>query len=467
MLTGASTVAPLLLLMAQPLLTRLYEPSEYGAFGIFEASLAICVALSALGFNLPIPVRDSDLEAEQLLLISVITVALLSLCLYLPLDVYKVEIGQLFGAELLVPYLWLLPVAVFCSGCYQAFNSWALRRGAFPDIARARFAQGLTQVAAQVCLGLMGMNVLGLLAGLVIGRMSALLALAWKTGIAPLKAAASPFSPRALGDAAWRNRSFPMLASWSSVISVLSLQASVLLVGYWHGAETVGFFSLAFLVVAGPLHIVNGAVVQAFLGEASTLDRGSQLAAASLELFRSLSRIGLVPALLFASLAPDLFGAIFGDSWRAAGEFARLLAPALIISFIGAHLPAIVILRGEQRRELQFSCSHLAARVAALTIGALFGAASLSVGLYAMVSILFLLSYDSWLLRIAGNSPGKIARLLLGEGCIALLLVSPLWLSNALPGEEYFWPALFVSVVAWLARLVSSVSRAELSGAGP
>jgi O-antigen/teichoic acid export membrane protein len=77
-LAGSSAAGPLLLLLFYPLITRLYTPAQYGAFGLFEATLAIGIAVITLSYNQPIPLANDDAEASRLLALAFMAVACLS-----------------------------------------------------------------------------------------------------------------------------------------------------------------------------------------------------------------------------------------------------------------------------------------------------------------------------------------------------------------------------------------------------
>ena len=80
---------------------------------------------------------------------------------------------------------------------------------------------------------------------------------------------------------------------------------------------------------------------------------------------------------------------------------------------------------------LLFCCLHLLARVAALATGAYFSNATASVAAYAMVSIVLLLSYDTWLLKIAGNTVRSVL-LIFALECLASLMIAAPALANIL-----------------------------------
>jgi O-antigen/teichoic acid export membrane protein len=311
-------------------------------------------------------------------------------------------------------------------------------------------------VISQIGLGALGTGAFGLLFGLTIGRMIGAFTLYWQ--LRP----ALPFGPvnrpalSSLAGTAWQHRRFPMLTSWSNVINVVSLQISILVIGFFYAQEFVGWFSLALLVVGGPVFILNEALLHTFLSEAGGFEKRDQRARASLRLFSLLCKAVTAPMLFAIALAPDVFSWAFGGQWRAAGTFAALLAPSMFAVLIGAHLPAIVMLTGKQREELVFNGLFLLGRVGALTAGALLGNAFTSVAAYSATSIVMLLAYHLWLLSVAGNRVSAPLSTLAREAACAAALVCPLYLAKFALGGEYLVPGALVSVLAIAAYQVRS-----------
>ena len=81
-LATGTAAAQALTVAVSPILTRLYDPSEFGVFGVFMAVAATIVTVAALNYELAIIVADDDDEALDVMALSVLVViatALISL----------------------------------------------------------------------------------------------------------------------------------------------------------------------------------------------------------------------------------------------------------------------------------------------------------------------------------------------------------------------------------------------------
>jgi O-antigen/teichoic acid export membrane protein len=68
--------------------------------------------------------------------------------------------------------------------------------------------------------------------------------------------------------------------------------------------------------------------------------------------FKVLLTLAVGPSLLLFLFSPLLFAWIFGESWRAAGELAQLLAPLYFLNFIASPLSYVFFITGKQKIDL-------------------------------------------------------------------------------------------------------------------
>jgi O-antigen/teichoic acid export membrane protein len=70
--------------------------------------------------------------------------------------------------------------------------------------------------------------------------------------------------------------------------------------------------------------------------------------------FKALVLLGAAPALLILAFAPSLCAWIFGEPWRPAGDFARILAPLYFLNFVASPLSYVFFVAGKQKVELMW-----------------------------------------------------------------------------------------------------------------
>ena len=62
--------------------------------------------------------------------------------------------------------------------------------------------------------------------------------------------------------------------------------------------------------------------------------------------------LGLGPAIIFALFGPDLFTLVFGEPWREAGAYARILSGAMLLRFCVGPVFYILTIMRKQRMQL-------------------------------------------------------------------------------------------------------------------
>src|SRR5919108_2454956 len=69
---GATAVGQGAIVLAAPILARLYDPYAFGVLGAYAGVVSVLVAVSSLRFDYAIPIADNPDEALHVLLLSVV-----------------------------------------------------------------------------------------------------------------------------------------------------------------------------------------------------------------------------------------------------------------------------------------------------------------------------------------------------------------------------------------------------------
>jgi len=334
---GGTATAQALLVLASPVLTRLYSPADFGVLVVYLAILAMTVIVASLRFEYALPIPEDDGEAASLLAVCILLVAATTCATSLALHLLKDRILAWMDAPGLAPYLWLVPVSVLGAGFYQVFNCWAIRKGAYGRIARTKVTQSLTQLTVQVGLGALAKGPVGLLAGDALGRSNGTRTLAmldWRRDWQRLRRV----SPEGMWRATVRFRRFPAIASGTALMNAFNLRVPGLLLAIYFGPAVAGCFALAQRVFALPSSVIGESVAQVYFGEFARQARRDP--GGLMVLFRGTVRrmflLGLPLMLAAMGAGWFLFPLVFGSRWREAGVFVVALAPMALAQFSAA-----------------------------------------------------------------------------------------------------------------------------------
>lgn len=428
-LTGGTASAQILLVLAAPLLTRLYSPEDFGLLAVYASLLTLIGVVSSLRYELAVPLPEDDGEAANAAVLCLILVMISTLLTGVLVLLMGSAIAAALGVPALAGYLWLLPVGVLCIGFYRVFNYWAVRTKRFSAIAGTKLCQAVATIAIQIAAFKLGG--IALLFGQVAGQGVGTTTL----GLTALKAAGfRRVSWLGIKKAAARYRRFPIFSTWAGLANTAGLQLPPILFMVFFGPVVVGLYALAHRVLTLPMVLVGGAIGQVFFAHAAKSYREDKLAQLVIEIHTKLSHIGLPAALMLFFIAPDFFSIVFGDEWRQAGELARWMSPWLYFQFVSSPLSAAVFSATEsQQYMLIFQCVMLFLRGIAIGFGAYIGDFVTTVIFFSAASSLsyvFLLLMVSW---ASGLMTRQIIAPTLFSFLLALVLSAPIVIAFLIP----------------------------------
>jgi O-antigen/teichoic acid export membrane protein len=164
-LLSGTIMAQGIVILTIPIVTRLYDPVAFSVLAGFASVLSIVTAVACLRFNVAIPLPEREDEAASLLVLSVVSATVLSVLTYGLMMWVPFRDLEVIASRGLDSYFWLLGIAIWLSGTYLAFQSWAARRKAFKRIARTKVTRAGWSVATQIGIGAINPVPLGLLLG--------------------------------------------------------------------------------------------------------------------------------------------------------------------------------------------------------------------------------------------------------------------------------------------------------------
>lgn len=367
-LVSATAAGQLILVLAMPLLTRLYTPEEFGLLAVFLAVLALLLVVSSLRYELAIPLPRNAGSARQLLYLALainLFVAVLSL---LVVSLFRDDIARLMKMPHLSTYLWLLPFGILFAGTFKALSYWAIRNKDYTIIGRTKILQSLANVATQVLTGLAGLGAFGLMVGQVVGQSAGVLRLAsgarFREGFS--LARLNSIRSKAL---LWRHRHFPKYDAPAATVDVLSVQLPNMLLAALFSPSVAGFYLLADRFLSAPMGLLGRAVGQVLFGSSRDAIQKGTLDRLAVKTIAALSAIVLLPAIVLFFWAGDLFAWIFGETWRESGLYASWLILGLSVQFIYSPISMVLMATEGQKVNLFIHLFMLAGKAGALIFG--------------------------------------------------------------------------------------------------
>lgn len=408
-LASGTFASQVILLATAPLLTRLYNPDQFGLLAAYMAIVTILGAIATLRYELVIPLPRHDGMAVNALALTMACVIATALLCGLALLAAGDWLANVLNMPDLPAVSWLVPFGVLSMGTYTAFNNWAVRRRSFGTIARTKLTQSVSQTAIQIGSAFTPFATLGLLFGNLLGQ---------SAGISSFLREFRRDDRSTLRLLSWRRAwflarhywHFPVFSLPASVAFSASQQAPALVMFALFGPSTAGFYLLAQRVGMMPATLLGTAMSQSiYRNLADQKKQPDAIGRAVAVPVRVMSNLIIGPAIGAAAIAPPLIGLVFGHDWVEAGQYLRWMTPwvAVTITF-GAMTPVVSIL-GLQKMGLVFQLGSLLLGLAAMYLaGPLWGPVAAIAG-FSLVKALCIILYRLHMFHLVGVSPRPIA----------------------------------------------------------
>lgn len=338
-------------ILSTPVLTRYYDPPAFGLLAVFTAVSAVVATGLVMRLDAAVTLPRTDKSAAALAQATIATATIIAALLALVTLPFARSISTVLGVPTLSRYWWLLALATMTFAFDQLMLGWLVRTQRYSVIAGRNLMLGVGQVVTQVVLALAGVGAVGLVIGLVVGRVCALGGLISPGGLLRQGRPRLRLMRAVIG----RYRRFAYVSAWSALINSAGLQVPLIVIGAAYGQHVVGLVGLTFRVLAAPAGIAGLAVARVFQGEASAVIR-SQQAGRLQSIVRSNTRalllIGAPVAAVLIAVGPQLFDVIFGANWHTAGVFARILALGYLAQLAVSPISLVLMLLGKPGMQL-------------------------------------------------------------------------------------------------------------------
>jgi len=376
-ISGGSLAAQLVMAAGSVLIVALYTPSQLGAAAGFVSLLSALSVVAALRCDLAIPLASDERSAAEVLAGCLGLVAITSAVAGAVAIAFGPALVRWAGGPArLADLRFLVFPALLVSGAVTVLLQWATRERTYGLVGRTRFAQALTQVAAQAGFGAAGAGAPGLAAAAMLGAAggSVRLARAPLACLARIRPARGAFRP-----VLSRYRELAAFTTATALCNGLGTAVVPLLLAGFYGPRAAGLFAIAYRLLAVPVRIAGEGVSRTFFGDTAAMSRTDPaLVPARLRQTAAVLLVaGLVPALALAVFGPALLGAL-GHSWGPAGRYVRPLALMMLAQFVVTPLHQVLVVLGRVRLQTALAVLRLAAVLVPLAVARAAGGSALA-----------------------------------------------------------------------------------------
>jgi lipopolysaccharide exporter len=353
-----NVIAQVISLGAIPIITRLFTPTEYGAFAIYLAIATTVFPLATLRYSAAILLPESDDDVTNLAALALFMAVITACSAFVFLSVAQAAqlLPESWESMKVSSLLWVIPLGLLIQGVGEVAAALALRSKNFGDSALARILESVIDRGLVLITGLMltataAVLVAGRTIGPLFGNLLLLRSVRKKYPQQNLRALARP-RMIALGK---RYKDFALIATWASLFDSASRQVPILLMSLFFPASVAGQYMLAMQVINLPMMIVGDAIANVFLQRcAQNRNDLVWLGTTALKLLEYLLLLSVPFVLVMTFLGRAIFATIFGAQWETAGLFLQILAISFLLMFLHRPFSALFDVMERQRARVIF-----------------------------------------------------------------------------------------------------------------
>jgi len=325
-------LGPMVQLLAMPVLSRIYTPTDFGYLALFLSVVSIVVTVSCLRYEGAIQVvRDPEVDAmvwTAMLsagLIFLITVSLL----LIGIPQQRIESLLILGND----SKWV-PASAFCGAMVLIGSNITMREGRYVRNAAIRSAQSVVFVCFAIAASGLSLLIANLLASIVVGLGVFLYLI-----IAIRKI---PFL--GITKTAKKYLEYPMLVAPTSLLDAAALTLPIQFISGSYGFESTGHYTQIQRLIGAPILLAGIVVGQLFMKRSGELFRSGH--SSRRLLWKSVGILSVAAIALLICLAT--FGevacrAILGDAWRVDTKFLLIVMMPILFRAVVSPITTITL----------------------------------------------------------------------------------------------------------------------------
>lgn len=325
-----NTSAQLIGIVAMPVLTRVYGPEGFASWSLFKEIVAGIAIIMTLRLEYLVMLPGDDKSAESLAK-TIVRLAAIQTAVWTPLLLSLYFFLALPAAiQPVEPWLWLAPITAAAISLSVTWQQLVQRKGAFKLTGFAELIGRCWYVFSGLLGAVLLPSPIGLMGAMFLGALGKLLWLA-RGGVDVFRAMTS----QAAFAIETPIRRLALSMSCSSAIALVSGVVPLLFIGHQYGVDALGQYGLVVSTLYLPSSVLGQAIGQVFYQRAAKLHaEGEPFRSLLLDTSRHLLKVGAPLFLSVSILSPWLYPMVFGGKWALAGEMARIMSAAALVSFV-------------------------------------------------------------------------------------------------------------------------------------
>lgn len=369
-LSGGVAIAQVLPFLFYPVLGRIYTPAQFGLLAVITSIVSVLSVGGSGKFESGILVAKDKEEAAHLAALSLLTGAVVMAVLWPVVQIFFGEaLSSWMGEPELERWLFVCPISAFSIIVFNTYNEWCVREKIFKALSVNKMVNAGATTLGKVFLGFVRLVSQGLVMGDMAGRIISALGCFFRA----LHRDGSTFRKvrlRGMMQSAVKYKEFPLYTMPGRLLNTLGQSMPVILLTAFFSGEEAGFFSMAMMVFVLPITVIGNTLGDVYRQRANEEYQSTGCCLRSYDkLLKTTVVMGVGALAVLVWFLPWLMKVILGSEWYVAGQYAQILAPAMVLSFIANPMSGLFIVANRLRQFFFWQLLYALSAIVSIWIG--------------------------------------------------------------------------------------------------
>lgn len=399
-LSSGTIIAQFIIIVATPILSRMYEPRDFALLAFLIAIYSICSNAITLKYETAImlPKRKLENEAKSIYMLTIFSSIFFGLVLIFIFFLISENIKEShdIGESRRWVYIGILMGSLY--SIQVTCVAWLNRNKKFNKIGILPIIQNTTIVIVALIFGYYSVES-GLLLAQFLGILTASV-----LSILNVYPFSFKTSFNGMLKVARKYKNAPKYLLPTNLIDVVTQQWPIIIIFSYYGQDISGQFSMAWRVLVFPMALIGVAISQVFYQRYANIWPNFNLAKSEIfKTWKFLAFIGLLPTLAILIFGENLFVFILGEAWGEAGKMASIMSIMLYIRLISSPTASAFNVMGIQRYSFYFGFVLFFARPLSIFLGFMVGDIYTGIVFFSVFEILHICLYQFVLIKHINN----------------------------------------------------------------
>lgn len=354
LMINSAVIVQVISISVSPILTRIYQPNDFGTFGMLMAVVGLISIFSTFGYSNAILIA-SELELKSLKIFCLKSVIIVSFICLLLLFFGHREIFAFFSLDEYYYFVYIIPILVMFNGINAIYNSLVIRFNYFNILTKNRILTAVLSAFVSIGFGFLLHSVWGLILGFMISQIFSSFFLLWAFNSRHQNSDISNSRKTPLVEILVVHKQFLKFGLPTALINNFLNQLPIFALNKFsfQPFASIGHYNMTNRILGLPVTLVSSSIGDSFKQRAlidyNTFGNCRDI---YIRTFKVLFLLSILPFSVIFLFGPDIFEYIFGLEWRESGEYARILSPMFLLRFSVSPLSSVFVIA--QKQELDF-----------------------------------------------------------------------------------------------------------------